>query len=1379
MHLHFERNVNAKCDCTILSLSWMGKVPDELPEEEGWKLNRNNYYQEGWLATGNVRGVVGVTFTSSHARRPHELPLRTNYNLRGHRSDVILVKWNEPYQKLASCDSSGVIFVWIKYEGRWSIELINDRSTPVTHFSWSHDGRMALICYQDGFVLVGSVAGQRYWSSMLSLDARITCGCWTPDDNQVYLGTASAQLVVMDVHGAMVSQVQLVAEGGITAMAWSCEKFKMEEGEEGGENNGGHVLAVALGNGEIVLLRGHDDVSPVRVKTGLRGNTLAMEWANSRELLAVAGTLLAEADEPADAPPYKNVVKFYSDTGALIYTVLIPYTQARVTALTWGHAARRLFVGVGGAVCTARVWRVVAPLQLLARVRAAQALRDPRLAPRLPLPPRLQPALANLFAHTIRCNVPETNELRRFVSRPPAAGGRLHCTMLRHDDEEAGAYTLYLEHLGGLVPLLKGRRTSKIRPEFVIFDPQAEVEQVTSAVVVRASSSSSSGAGSSSSGGAASPRAPRTPRAARHPPPHHAPREPRAHTSSSDTEREEGCSGSPRLQRRRRARERRKVRSTSEKDEPPDELAYIDSLPEDVRLVEVTSNIWGTKFKMHGLAKNVPANLGQVTYKTSLLHLQPRQMTLMITELRDDYPVGPDPNFNPNIFSEDEEEVFQSNDSNDSPSHTNNNIRRKLTLNERMNNSNNVNQNDSFASNNNNTNGPSLARAESYDEFPYIDTSDTVNNVPESVYSTPVRHQTQPAERRVNNPAGVPNRHAISPLRCESSVPTLQSPKNAVAPTDIIFERPSPQTVTCGGRGDFCGGRTDYSVRGDNVSLKGNLSNIEQQSFSLNLSLEPSRQVTIKKCDNHVTDNCLSKLRKNICSRGESASYDMNTRILKSLCNKNYEHEVHPDALSKRGDALKHLQKGEDLKFIDEETPVDTTINNLTDKGREVKVQRTTTVVPISPVCATVPVYDTMTRSCSVGYLDLVDPQVLLAQVSLTALRAEPPRRLVLVNNKRHRRQRRHVRDTNIKHAENAKTPSLRRCGKSRSLDSSEMSLTVDKSKRQSRVDTVTPKADATSANSSSRCNSTGGEDTGATSAEDNPRRSRRDYPVCTACRLVSPYDRRHVDARTYVCVACSSRAAPPAAPAPLPRAATDSDSDYSKYYSSLEQLALRLLASRSSRKAASREAAAARETSSAPASPRPRPARSHPASPAPASPAPRSAPRRQRYSSASPIRQLLNSPLLNRRRNKKPSESSDDEYSTGGGYSEVNGRNYRDLESFQKAQLRNKLKRAGGTLGTATSSNSSDSRGSSSRRQLVMHNKAPMWNENSQVYQLDFGGRVTQESAKNFQIEYHGKQVMQFGRIDGNAYTLDFQYPFSALQAFAVALANVTQRLK
>lgn len=44
------------------------------------------------------------------------------------------------------------------------------------------------------------------------------------------------------------------------------------------------------------------------------------------------------------------------------------------------------------------------------------------------------------------------------------------------DDPEVGGpcYTLYLEYLGGLVPILKGRRISKLRPEFVIMDPKTD-----------------------------------------------------------------------------------------------------------------------------------------------------------------------------------------------------------------------------------------------------------------------------------------------------------------------------------------------------------------------------------------------------------------------------------------------------------------------------------------------------------------------------------------------------------------------------------------------------------------------------------------------------------------------------------------------------------------------------------------------------------------------------------------------------------------------------------------------------------------------------------------------------------------------------------------
>lgn len=82
------------------------------------------------------------------------------------------------------------------------------------------------------------------------------------------------------------------------------------------------------------------------------------------------------------------------------------------------------------------------------------------------------------FLSFFQCCVPELSQIREFVSRPPMGNVRLHCTMIRHTDDtnliSGTCFTLYLEYLGGLVPLLKGKRTSKIRPEFVIYDPQVD-----------------------------------------------------------------------------------------------------------------------------------------------------------------------------------------------------------------------------------------------------------------------------------------------------------------------------------------------------------------------------------------------------------------------------------------------------------------------------------------------------------------------------------------------------------------------------------------------------------------------------------------------------------------------------------------------------------------------------------------------------------------------------------------------------------------------------------------------------------------------------------------------------------------------------------------
>ena len=81
----------------------------------------------------------------------------------------------------------------------------------------------------------------------------------------------------------------------------------------------------------------------------------------------------------------------------------------------------------------------------------------------------------------------------------------------------------------------------------------------------------------------------------------------------------------------------------------------------------------------------------------------------------------------------------------------------------------------------------------------------------------------------------------------------------------------------------------------------------------------------------------------------------------------------------------------------------------------------------------------------------------------------------------------------------------------------------------------------------------------------------------------------------------------------------------------------------------------------------------------------------------------------------------------------------------------------------------------------VELHNKTPVWNEETQSYVLNFHGRVTQASVKNFQIVHSNDPeyiVMQFGRIDEDVFTCDFSYPMCAIQAFGIALSSFDSKL-
>lgn len=77
----------------------------------------------------------------------------------------------------------------------------------------------------------------------------------------------------------------------------------------------------------------------------------------------------------------------------------------------------------------------------------------------------------------------------------------------------------------------------------------------------------------------------------------------------------------------------------------------------------------------------------------------------------------------------------------------------------------------------------------------------------------------------------------------------------------------------------------------------------------------------------------------------------------------------------------------------------------------------------------------------------------------------------------------------------------------------------------------------------------------------------------------------------------------------------------------------------------------------------------------------------------------------------------------------------------------------------------------------FFLKNKTPKWDEAHGGHVLNFQGRVTESSVKNFQLcwpegEDADGVIMQFGRVGKHKFTLDLKYPLSPIQAFAIAVA-------
>ncbi len=251
----------------------------------------------------------------------------------------------------------------MKYEGRWSIELINDRGNSVSDFAWSHDGKMAVICYLDGFVLVGSVNGQRFWSNMYDLpNLTISCVTWAPNDNFVLIGLSNGHLICIDENGIILTRHYL-KDDSLIDVQYNAPKFftshhdlnKQHQNENFAQlnrnsfslsinqnehvstnnntdtqtsnnyknknvKNSDYMLACLFKtNCNIHLLNTYDDLDPVVIDTKLDG--VKFEWSNCGKFLSVGGF---EYLNRSSDNKLNNFVHFYNLKGVLIYRIKVP-----------------------------------------------------------------------------------------------------------------------------------------------------------------------------------------------------------------------------------------------------------------------------------------------------------------------------------------------------------------------------------------------------------------------------------------------------------------------------------------------------------------------------------------------------------------------------------------------------------------------------------------------------------------------------------------------------------------------------------------------------------------------------------------------------------------------------------------------------------------------------------------------------------------------------------------------------------------------------------------------------------------------------------------------------------------------------------------------
>lgn len=308
----------------------------------------------GWIACGGESGLLKVLKLESG---PGEAPsgpkaasgasstLSMNQTLEGHQGNIMVITWNENYRKLTTSDQTGHIIVWMLHRNVWYEEMNNNRNRSVVRdMKWSADCQKICIVYEDGYVIVGTVDGQRLWGK--EIKSQLAFVSWSPDGKNILFCTLNGEVHVHTLDGEYSHRLPIYCLDNGTEGTIAIAGIDWYDGNIGTEVPS---LCVGFENGRVQIMRSDSDDKPILIDTQLKCTSL--KWDRNGTTIAIAGMQPAGANPGGDREV--GVVQFYSALGQHLRTLRVPGQSLR--CISWEGNGLRLALAVDSHIFFANI----------------------------------------------------------------------------------------------------------------------------------------------------------------------------------------------------------------------------------------------------------------------------------------------------------------------------------------------------------------------------------------------------------------------------------------------------------------------------------------------------------------------------------------------------------------------------------------------------------------------------------------------------------------------------------------------------------------------------------------------------------------------------------------------------------------------------------------------------------------------------------------------------------------------------------------------------------------------------------------------------------------------------------------------------------------